>query len=135
MDKVILKIHIMITDVKEVETNDAVIKMISFGGFCKSKCFKGKILDNAIDTQKIFADGTVELSARYILEGTDYAKNDCRIFIENNVVCKNGEKIVTKPHIYTDSRQLQFLTNGEIYGEIVNEDKQLVILIKEGESK
>lgn len=130
--KLLLKIHINITDIFEVYGTDLTAKMILFDGYCNSSLFTGKILPGAVDTQKVYLNGATSLSARYILEGTDEAGKNCRLFIENIAITTPGEKVITQPQIYTDSEALKWLEAEVLYGEIENSDDGLVILIKKG---
>lgn len=131
MDHVVLRIYVSITDVFETNCSDGMVKMLLFDGYCDCEQFQGKILPGAVDTQRIRQDGTVTLSARYMLEGTDREGQICHIFIENNANVGVGENTITKPDISTDSPDLKWLETAELYGELVTEDGQLVILIKE----
>ena len=85
----------------------------------KSNCenFQGEILPGGVDTQKQIGGGARTLSARYILEGTDYKGNKCKIFIENNGTMQ-GAEMKTKPIILTDSTHLKWLETADLYGTI-----------------
>ena len=131
MDESVLRIYVSITEIFETIGSDGIVKMLLFDGYCDCEHFKGKILPGAVDTQRIRQDGSVTLSARYMLEGTDRDGQDCHIFIENNATASEGKETITKPDISTDSPNLKWLETSELYGELVTEDSQLVILIKE----
>ncbi len=129
----LLRIYVCITDVREVQDEKAIVKMVDFTGFCRSNLFNGKIIHGATDRQIVYNDGKSFLSARYIMEGRDFSGKECRIFVENDAVVKPGERTVTKPKIYTDSEMLRDIFAKPLYGEMGNEEGQIVIRIKEGE--
>lgn len=60
------------------------VAMIPFTGEASGPYFQGRITGTGTDTQKIGKDGSLRLSARYMLEGRDHTGKDCHIFIENN---------------------------------------------------
>ena len=126
----ILKIHIDITQIIDVEGHDSSVKMILFGGYCNSPLFSGKILPGGVDTQRISTDGTINFSARYILEGKDETGTSCKLFIENTATTIPGEKLITHPRICTDSSRLKWLETADLYGEMCNDDEGFSILIK-----
>jgi len=130
--KLLLKIHINITDVLEVSGTDLTAKMILFDGYCSSPLFTGKILPGAVDTQKVYSNGATSLSARYILEGKDETGKSCRLFIENIAITTPGEKVITRPQIYTDSKALKWLETESLYGEMANDDEGFSIIIMKG---
>ncbi len=102
--------------------------MIHFTGEADCKNFKGKILDGGVDTQKI-DDGKTFLSARYILEGTDFEGNPCKIFIENNGEVKTGEQLITIPSVTTDSKALEYLETSALKGTIESWEKGVIVHI------
>ncbi len=90
--------------------NEMGICMLPFTGTAEGPYFKGNILGQGTDTQKIYPDGRMELSARYMMEGTDYKGNSCRVFIENI-----GSSLDNcRPSIVTDSVDLQFLAEAKL---------------------
>jgi len=76
--------------------------IVYFDGEASGKFFNGKIVGDGADVQ-ISDNGGVTLSARYVLEGTDCARQKCRIYIENNA---EANKEFTRPKIITDSEAL-----------------------------
>ena len=89
--ELLLQIDVTCTEPQVVDGHTRKIVMVPFTGTTSGKYFTGKVVGTGIDTQKYPKDkdgkdrydaGT--LSARYILEGTDFEGNPCRIFIENN---------------------------------------------------
>ena len=78
------------------------IVMIPFTGTAEGPFFSGTILGTGVDTQKIPKGENAFLSARYMLEGTDFTGQKCRIFIEN----QGFDMSNCKPMIVTDSKAL-----------------------------
>lgn len=126
----ILKIYVNILETNEVKSEEAIIRMLLFDGYCKSEYFNGVILNGGVDTQIINPDGTISLSARYMLKGHDNKNMPCHIFIENNATAENNVTY-TKPKIYTDSKNLKWLEKKNLIGTIGNEDGKLLICIKQ----
>ncbi len=122
----ILKLHINLTEINEVVSDEVTAKMLLFDGTCEGKYFNGDILHGGVDTQIIPNEGSGTLSARYILQGTDYEGNSCKIFIENNAVLGAPN---TNPQIITDSKALKWLEKTALTGRITNEDGELIIYI------
>jgi len=95
------------------------VAFVPFAGVCDSELFRGETVGDCVDTQLIRPDGTKEISARYIMRGTDSSGNNCWIYIENNgiVTTENGERYSrTWPVIITDSPVLSPLMNEKLYG-------------------
>ena len=89
--ELLLQIDVKCTEPQVVDGYTRKIVMVPFTGTTSGKYFTGKVVGTGIDTQKypkdkdgndLYEAGT--LSARYILEGTDFKGNPCSIFIENN---------------------------------------------------
>lgn len=116
--KEVLTIDVEITGAEEVKGADGEAVMISFGGSIDCENFHGKILPGGIDTQTEWAGMARSLSARYILEGVDREGQECRIFVENNGVTREGEDLRTTPRIITDSKALRFLGQEKLIGTI-----------------
>lgn len=93
-----------------VKGKEIGICMLPFTGTAEGPYFKGHILGEGTDTQRIYPDGRMELSARYMMEGTDYKGNFCRVFIENNGSALDS----CRPTIVTDSVDLQFLEEEKL---------------------
>jgi hypothetical protein len=89
--------------------------MIPFTGTAEGPYFNGTIVEKGVDTQKIYPNGEVKLSARYMLEGEDFNGNKCSVFIENNG--ESLEKCI--PLIITDSADLQFLSEAELTSKVI----------------
>ncbi len=95
--------------------------MIAFDGTAEGPYFNGICLPTGVDTQQQRYSGDDilrHMSARYILVGKDSSGKDCRIFIENQAMMKQGEDITTTPKIYTDSEALAGLETAALHGTI-----------------
>jgi len=110
----IFDIEIVFQDYAEVKTADKWVKIISFGGSCNSKYFRGKVLHGGTDVQVLESDGTGMVSARYILEGVDESGASCKVYVCNEgVIDVNGE-MRTKPQVHTDSETLAWLSMEDL---------------------
>ncbi|MBP3609025.1 MAG: DUF3237 family protein [Lachnospiraceae bacterium] len=125
----ILRIYINIGECLEVVSGEETVRMLLFDGSCDGDFFKGTILPGGVDTQRIAADGTGTLSARYMLKGTDYKNQPCSIFIENKAQT-GGERTETIPKLVTDSEALKWLETAELKGSLEHVDGQLTIVIR-----
>lgn len=121
----ILEIAVEITDSLSVEGRQRSINMLSFTGEAAGDHFNGRIIGTGVDTQKISLDGTMFLSARYMLQGKDYTGEDCRIFIENN----GSDLSCCKPSIVTDSKALADLETAALRAEVVPTEKGVTVFI------
>lgn len=88
------------------------IVMIPFTAAASGRFFTGKTVGTGVDTQKIAKGGEAFLSARYMLEGEDYAGNRCRVFIENQGNARDGYRpmLVTDSPVLTDWECAEFLS-------------------------
>jgi len=87
---------------------------IGFTCSANTKDFKGKGLDNFIDTRMQFQGQAQTLSARYILEGKDGEGRSCKVYIENNGIDVNG--INTEPIIITDNPKWAWIERAPLHG-------------------
>ncbi|WP_338554243.1 hypothetical protein [Paenibacillus sp. KS-LC4] len=75
----------------------------------------------AVDTQIIGRFGDRHsLSARYMLQGTDYTGQACEMYIENNGdIHKSLDNVLfrTSPRILTNSKALDYLNRDVLVGE------------------
>ena len=126
---IILSINAETGDPMTVSDGRRTVNIVPFGGTAESAFFKGRVLPAAADTQTC-TEGGCELSARYMLEGSDCTGADCRIFIENNGTSVDG-KTLTKPVIVTDSRALGWLNGAELTGEVTGTDNGVRVDISE----
>ena len=125
----ILRIRVRLTGSETIQGHTQRVVMLPFEGECESRLFTGRILPGGVDTQRIDPDGRCALSARYALEGTDFQGNPCRLFIENAGVSHPQEKMITHPHIRTDSEALRFLETADLTGSIEVFDDHIEIPI------
>lgn len=107
--KLILTVNVRTYAAEVLESHSTRVVMIPFDGEAVGEYFDGKTVCQGYDTQ-ITTDGVFSLSARYMLEGTDYNGKKCRLFIENNGTSMDN----CKPTIYTDSKALSFLEDAEL---------------------
>lgn len=104
-DEPVLVISVKCEEPFGVSGDNGGVVMIPFNGTSESSYFKGRILGIGVDTQRITREGKVFLSARYMLEGTDFSGQKCRIFIEN----QGSDMSACKPTVITDSKALSEL--------------------------
>lgn len=123
----ILSLVIDVNASMEVKGHRFSVAMLPFSGYAEGKIFNGKILAGGVDTQKIDSRSHT-LSARYMLEGTDSAGKQCRIFIENNAkVSPSGEIDHTTPLICTDSEELAWLEDVPVVGKLTPRGGGIII--------
>lgn len=116
-------------------TNGKNVTMIPFCGEVKSKLFEGNVLPGAVDTQVTSSNGTDRvLSARYMLEGTDFSGQKCKIYIENTGVMyadisTDAPLFTTNPKIITDSKALDFLNNDFFVSQGIPSENGITVII------
>ncbi len=125
----ILTIHIIVENCDTLKAHGGQINMIRFSGYCDCPCFKGEVLPGGVDTQKYLTGQPGQLSARYMLDGTDAEGNPARLFIENNGVFDENGVCTTYPVIHTDSEALRFLEETPLIGSISGWEKGVIIHI------
>lgn len=125
----ILKLHINITGGNTVKSAKGQINMVMFDGWCEG-VFNGKIMAGGVDTQVFLAntDKPGTLSARYMLEGTDQEGKACTMFIENNGIF-GKDCVTTTPKIFTDSENLRYLEEADLYGTLEGQENGVLITI------
>lgn len=120
-DKLIMEVLVEINkdDISELKTATAEVVMIPFSGTVQGEIFNGKICKGGVDTQRVNLSGVRHMSARYMLEGTDYTGGACRIFVENNGWFeKFSTPFKTVPTFLTDSSVLTpYLHQNKFRGE------------------
>lgn len=125
----ILTIRVECGEASSVMGYKTDIVMIPFTAVASGRFFTGKTVGTGVDTQKIAKGGEAFLSARYMLEGEDFAGNKCRIFIENQGNFRDG----FKPMLVTDSPVLRDWECAEFLAEIEPAEGGVIIKIfKEG---
>jgi len=127
MEKEILTVDVNITGYEEVKGQKGEACMILFDGTACGSGFNGTIAPCAADTQKQDYGKARFLSARYIIKGTDSDGKDCSIFIENNGSFDENGNITTRPVIYTNSENLSWMENAEIFGKIEGKENGVII--------
>lgn len=127
-ENILLEIKIKIDNITEIHGGSKSVSMVYFSGNASSRFFKGKVMPSASDTQIHHKNKPTTLSARYVLEGVDCENNNCKIFIENNGVEKDGN-IITKPFIITDSPALKWIETANLFGKVISENNNLIIRI------
>ncbi|WP_187759781.1 DUF3237 family protein [Thiospirochaeta perfilievii] len=126
----VIKIDVNITNIEKVESNNSQVVMISFDGTASGEFFNGSILPGAVDTQKQISDKMLSLSARYILSGKDFMDQNCKIFIENNGIVKEGDNIFyATPKILTDSTNLKWLESASLESHVIPHKNGVEVLI------
>ena len=131
----VLRITVRLEEICETKGHLGSARMIAFSGEADGPYFTGKILPHGVDTQTEKTGETMQLSARYMLSGTDHTGQPCRLFIENNgTEDKNG--IVTSPQIYTDSEALAWMEKAVLTGSVEGcGENQVVIHIRRAEAQ
>jgi len=124
-ERLILVMHVACGEAYTLAGHKRDIVMIPFTGEATGSFFTGKTIGTGIDTQKISKDGTAFLSARYMLEGEDYAGNKCRVFVEN----QGDDDAGYKPLLVTDSPVLSAWEYAELKSVIEPADGGVTIKI------
>lgn len=122
-DKLIMEVYVELEPEKVVELtgNTCKVKMLPFVGTVKGEIFNGAVAPGGVDTQVTNAVGVRNMSARYMLVGTDKAGKPCRIYVDNEGWFTNGEQprpFTTVPTFLTDSETLApYLHRNKFRGE------------------
>lgn len=127
MDKTassILEISVQTQEAHVVNGKRARAVMIPFTAVSDGPFFFGKTIISGTDTQHEI-DGVNTLSARYMLEGTDYTGAACRVFIENKGTFEKG----FTPFIITDSSALSEWEAAELKAEVKAENGSVTIRV------
>ena len=124
MSELIVTITVTTYEVQMLEGQKSRVVMIPFSAKAEGKYFCGETIQNGVDTQITTKDG-FSLSARYMLEGTDFNKKKCRLFIENNGTSLDN----CRPKIYTDSSALSFLENAELTATVECTENGVVVRV------
>lgn len=117
--ELVLTIDVKTTGYDYLDGHEADIAMIPFNGTAHGDYFNGTVIGTGVDTQTITPDGVCHYSARYMITGTDYEGNECRVFIENN----GTDMAKCVPTIYTDS---------DLLAEWETSDMRSVVTVVEG---
>ena len=122
--KEVLTIHVIITEVKDIEGEGDDRREVYFTGYCDTPVYSGAILPGACDTQRKQPDGSVSCCADYTLDGKDADGNRASIHIVN----KNGGAD-WKPTIKTDSKALKWLEDKDLTAILEHSSKGPVVRI------
>ena len=124
MSKLIMTINVTTYEAQVLDGQASMVVMIPFSAIATGEYFTGKTVANGIDTQITTTNG-FSLSARYMLEGTDFSGKKCRLFIENNGTSLDN----CVPEIHTDSDELAFLENAELTAKVECVEEGVVVRI------
>lgn len=105
----IFTIRIVITQCETLMEEETRVDKLFFTGWCETKYFQGTVLPGGCDVQRHFVDGTVNIRAKYTLEGLDIDGKRCTIHVVN----QQGE-MDWKPVITTDSAALAWLNHTDL---------------------
>ncbi len=96
----VLMIEVQITTTSAMEREEGNVSLVCFTGSCHCRNFCGEIMEGGVDTQVGKSDGTVTLSARYLLDGADCDRKPCRIYVENNAIAKK-DRLQDLPDVFS----------------------------------
>ena len=121
-DKLIFEVFVELERDRVVELvgADCRVKMLPFVGTVKGELFNGVVAPGGVDTQVTNAVGVRNMSARYMLVGTDCAGKPCRIYVDNEgwFTGETPRPFETVPAFYTDSEALApYLHRRKFRGE------------------
>ena len=125
MKRPVFIINVELDEGSAVKGKKEQVNFLRFHGTADSEYFRGDILPGGVDCQRKAENGEFSLSARYVMEGTDCAGNDCSVFIENNGY-ETPDGIKTVPTVVTDSEILSGLTRGKLRGELAGKGEGAV---------
>ena len=129
--KKVLTIRVQCKEPYSVQGKNCKVCMVPFTGEATGELFTGHIIGTGIDTQ-IFIEGQPgQLSARYMLEGTDYTGKVCRIFIENRLHNEAG----WHPRIVTDSEALSYLEDANLIATVDGIEGGVLVQVYEGKKE
>ena len=119
----VFSVDVIVNEVHEMKSGKGQINMILFSGSVNAPFFKGEILSGACDTQKYLTGERGQLSARYMLKGSDADGKETLLFIENNAILSDDGEWKTTPEIYSDNPKLSWLEDAKLNGRIEGTDK------------
>ena len=109
-DKLIFEVTVDIDPalVSQLKGPAGEVLMIPFSGTVKGEIFNGRVLPGGVDTQTVDQNGVRHMSARYMLEGIDKNREQCRIYIDNHgwFTGEMAMPFKTIPTFFTDSKAL-----------------------------
>ena len=122
-DKLIMEVYVELErdKVTALESAAGRVKMLPFTGTVRGELFNGVVAPGGVDTQVTNAVGVRNMSARYMLVGTDCAGAPCHIYVDNEGWFTNGEQpspFTTVPTFLTDRAALApYLHRHKFRGE------------------
>ncbi len=110
-DKLIFEVFVELEPEKVIELTGRAckVKMLPFTGTVKGELFNGVVCPGGVDTQVTNAVGVRNMSARYMLSGTDSAGKPCHIYVDNEgwfIGATPQVPFETVPTFLTDSETL-----------------------------
>ena len=123
--KQIMEINVTIFQPRTVEGSTGKAVMIPFSAENHGELFCGCTREEGVDTQRILPDGSMTLSARYILYGRDADGRECSLFIENNGTSLEN----CTPKVITDSPALGFLETTPLSAKVEPCENGVVVRI------
>ena len=126
--KKIMTVHVNCFGSQSVDTGNCIKVQVLFDGTADGEYFDGTIMPGGVDTQTVYPDGSGNLSARYMLEGTDCEGQPCKMYINNDAELGSSE---THPTIYTDSKALAWLNSAKLEGKITIDDTVTIEIFAE----
>ena len=122
-DKLIMEVTVALEPGKTVELTGPAgkVKMLPFAGTVRGEIFNGVVAPGGVDTQVTNRVGVRNMSARYMLVGTDQAGKPCHIYVDNEgwfTTDPLPRPFQTVPTFYTDSEVLApYLHQNKFRGE------------------
>jgi len=122
-DKLIFEVSVELESDKVVELTGPAgkVKMLPFTGTVKGEIFNGIVCPGGVDTQVTNRVGVRNMSARYMLSGTDSAGLPCHIYVDNDgwfTTDPLPRPFQTTPTFFTDSAALApYLHQNRFRGE------------------
>lgn len=113
----LFSIKVSKTKLETVDGSTCRVEMQYFDGNVSGKFFNGTVYKNSSNVRKIYKDGRTTSCARYMIKGKDDTGKDCKIFIQDDGVEKDGVT-VTKPLILTNSSSLSWIEKADIQGTV-----------------
>lgn len=98
--------------VSNMEGPYGCVTFVPFTGKVESELFTGEILPGAVDVQVETPDKVRNMCAKYMFQGKDSEKKDCKLYVENNGYLQPVNR--QDPHFNAVPR---FLTDSPVLGK------------------